>query len=266
MLSYCENYLLYPGAFIRGGEWSPQWLDYEDVWFSSADGTQLHGWYLEHDQPQGSLLYCHSNGDHVANLAGYLERLRRDHRVTVFAFDYRGYGQSGGRPHEQGVLADGHAAQRWLAERAEIPVDEVLLMGRSLGGAVAVDLASTNGAKGLIIERTFTSVPDVAARLYWWAPVRILMRNRFRSIDKLPAYEGPLLQSHGTEDELIPVDIAQQLFATCPSQTKTWIAMKGVRHTSPNTFDYEVALRDFIAEHGTPTGLSEDLVATRSYR
>ncbi|MAR10654.1 MAG: alpha/beta hydrolase [Blastopirellula sp.] len=253
MLSYCENYLLYPGALSRGGDWNPRWLDYEDVWFSSADGTRLHGWCLEHDQPQGYLLYCHGNGDHVAHLAEYLEHLRREYRVTVFAFDYRGYGQSDGSPHEQGVLADGHAAQQWLAQHAEIPADQILLMGRSLGGGVAVDLASTNGAKGLILERTFTSLPDVAARLYWWAPVRLLMRNRFSSIDKISSYRGPLLQSHGTADELIPFDIGQQLFAACPSQKKSWIAMPGVGHNSPNTPDYESALRDFITKHGSLT-------------
>ena len=255
MISFCENYLIYPGWLFRDGDWNPSWLSYEDVWFTSQDGTRLHGWYLEHPNAQGYLLYCHGNGEHVANLAQHLDDLRREHQLTVFAFDYRGYGQSAGSPHEQGVLADGRAAHRWFAKRAGIPPQNVLLMGRSLGGAVAVELASSDGAQGLILERTFTSLPDAAARLYWWAPVKLIMRNKFRSIDRIQSYHGPLLQSHGTADELIPLDLGEQLFAACPSQEKTFISMVGVNHNGQNSPDYEHALGQFFnASRLSPAG------------
>src|SRR5205085_4755871 len=102
-------------------------------------------------------------------LGPYLKLLRDRHQVTVFAFDYRGYGKSEGSPLEAGILADADAAQHWLAERLGLTPADIVVMGRSLGGGVAVDLAARNGARGLILQNTPTSIPDAAANLYWFA-------------------------------------------------------------------------------------------------
>src|SRR6185295_1608555 len=124
-LAYCaallvllliENKLLYPAPKFPEGDWTAPYLPHEDIKFASADGTKLHGWLVEHPNPRGVLLYCHGNGDCVGYLGRYLEELRDRQRLTVFAFDYRGYGRSEGSPSEAGIIADGDAAQHWLAK------------------------------------------------------------------------------------------------------------------------------------------------------
>jgi hypothetical protein len=166
--------------------------------------------------------------------------------IAVFAFDYRGYGRSEGTPNEQGVLADGRAAHAWLARRAGIPQNKVVLMGRSIGGAVAVDAAATNGARALILESTFTSVPDVAAKFYWWLPVRWCIRSRFDSLAKIANYHGPLLQSHGTSDQIISCELGRRLYDACPSTSKQFFAIERGDHNEAPPKEYYRVLRSFL--------------------
>ena len=111
LLLLLENYLLYPAPKFPAGDWQAPYLRHEEVSFAAADGTQLVGWLAEHPSPQAVLMYCHGNGDCLGYLGPHLFELRQRHRLTVFAFDYRGYGKSAGSPSEAGILADGHAAQ-----------------------------------------------------------------------------------------------------------------------------------------------------------
>ena len=180
------------------------------------------------------------------HLGEYLDGLREEYGVSILAFDYRGYGKSGGKPNESGILADSRASQRWLAQRAGISTNQVVLWGRSIGGAVSVQLAVDLGARGVILERTFTSLPDVAARHYPFLPVRTLMRNRYDSLSRITKYRGPLLQSHGTADEIVPFALGEKLFAAAGSTQKRFLAMPGVTHNGPNTKDYYTELRRFL--------------------
>ena len=216
--------------------------------FASADGTKLHGWLFEHSSPRAVIVYAHGNGDCVAYLGPYLSALRDKLRVTIFAFDYRGYGRSEGSPLEAGILADGDAAQRWLAERTGKRLDEIVLMGRSLGGGVSVHLAVENGARGLILQNTFTSMPDAAARLYPWAPVRLLMKNRYDSLSIIGRYGGPILASHGTADELVPNELGRKLFDAAPGTRKEFFAIEGADHNSPEPREYYLALDRWLGE------------------
>lgn len=252
LMIFLENYLVYPGVRRRGDDWDRQDLVYQAVHFTSADGTRLHGWYLEHDEPRAHVLVCYGNGDNVAALADYLGGLRDRFQVSVLAFDYRGYGRSAGRPQESGVLADGHAAQQFLARRAACDLADIVLLGRSLGGAVAVDLAARNGARALILERTFTSIPDVAHAQFPWLPVRWLLKTRFDSLAKIGDYAGPLLQCHGTIDQVVPFELGRQLFDASPAAPKQFISMPGVGHSDPPTMSYHRALEAFFDRIGDP--------------
>ena len=248
MMMLLEHKLIFPAPRYPAGDWEPAGLQFEDVYFTAEDGTALHGWYLEHPAPQAHVLYNHGNGEHVAYLAPVLEQLRNDLSVSIFAYDYRGYGRSEGSPSEEGVLADGLAAHVWLAERAGIPSSQVVLMGRSLGGAVAVDLATTNGARALVLESTFPSMPEVAAQIYWWAPVRLLMRTRLNSAQKIKDYSGPLLQSHGIDDEIIPIALGKKLYDASPSTNKQFIAMPRIGHNDWPSPEYFAELVRFMDE------------------
>ena len=247
MLMLLENHLIYPAPKYPQGNWQPPGLHYEDVYFESTDGTRLHGWYVDHPAPVAYVLFCHGNAEHVAYRANYLRDYNKYYRVAVFAFDYRGYGRSAGRPHERGILADAQAAQQWLARRAGVRPADIVLHGVSLGSGVAVHLAARNGARGLILESAFTSLPDVAAHLYRWAPVRLLMRSEMNSAAKIAAYTGPLLQAHGSADELIPVELGRRLYNAAPGKDKRFIEMPGNRHNSDYSAEYLQAIGAFLA-------------------
>ncbi len=249
LLLLLENTLIYPAPKYPLGDWEADYFDHEDVCFTSADGTKLHGWLVEHPEPRAVVLYAHGNGENVAYLGPYLKQLSEELRLTIFAFDYRGYGRSEGSPSEQGILEDAAAAHTWLAQRTSLPANQIVLMGRSLGGGVAIDLAAKNGARGLIVQNTFTSLPDAAAWHYPWAPVRWLMRNRYDSLSKIVRYEGPLLASHGTADEVVPFALGQKLFAAAPGRKK-FFTIEGRGHNDPEPREYYRVLHRWLDSLG----------------
>ncbi len=247
MLLWMETQLIYPAPKYPVGDWNTASdFSWEDVHFKSADGTPLHGWYRGAiAEPQSVVLYCHGNGENVSYLGEYLARLSDRYQVNLFVFDYRGYGRSHGSPHEAGILADGDAAQKWLAARAKVRPQDVVLMGRSLGGAVAIDLAARNGARGLIIQNTFTSLPDAAAFHYPWVPVRWLMRNRYNSLERIASYSGPLLQSHGDRDYVVPFAMGKQLHAAAIGPKHFYVS-KGLGHNDGDPKEYREVLGEFL--------------------
>ncbi|QDT01196.1 alpha/beta hydrolase [Adhaeretor mobilis] len=246
MLSVFERWLVFPAPHANNADLQPAGLVFEDVFFSAEDGTKLNGWYVPHDSPRAVVLYCHGNGEDVPRLANRLKVLHDRIGVAVFAWDYRGYGRSEGTPHEENVVADARAAQLWLAERAGIAPEEVLLMGRSLGGAATIAVASEYPVRGLVLDRTFATLTDAAAVHFPWLPVRWMMRNRFDSVERIAKYQGPLLQTHGTEDEVIPFDHAEELFAASASEQKRFMRVEGANHNGPLPEECYAALDEFL--------------------
>jgi len=206
-----ESLIFFPSRYPEG-DWQPWGLTFEDAWFQTADGTKLHGWFVPHDSPKAVILFCHGNAGNVTHRADILEKLHNDVGASVLIFDYRGYGRSEGKPNEAGILADARAARAWLAKREKIAESDIVMMGESLGGAVAVDLAAKDGAKGLVLISTFTNLPDVAAYHYPIFPVRLLMRTRLDAVGQIANYKGPLLQMHGEDDTIVPIRIGRRLF------------------------------------------------------
>ena len=250
-----ESLVFFPARYDEG-EWQPAGLAFEDAWFQSADGTRLHGWYVAHEQPRAVVLFCHGNAGNVSHRAATLEILHDTVGVSVLAFDYRGYGRSEGKPSEAGILADARAARQWLARRAGVDPGQIVVMGRSLGGAVAVDLAARptaaepvpqdwKGARALVVESSFSSIPDVAAYHYPWLPVRWLMRTRLDSAAKIGAYHGPLLQSHGTADTIVPYRFGRRLFEAA-NEPKQWLTFPDLDHNDPQPPEYYDALGEFL--------------------
>ena len=243
-----ENSLIFLPLRYPDGEWDAIPPGIEDVEFRASDGTRLHGWYAAHPDPLAVVLYAHGNAGNVTHRAADVLTVRDGLGCSVFVFDYRGYGKSEGEPDEDGVLLDGRAARARLAELAGVAPEQIVLFGRSLGTAVAVDLAADGGARGLVLYSGFSSLPDVAARHYPWLPVRWLMRTRFDSRERIADYHGPLLQGHSESDEVIPIDSGKRLFAAAPTEQKRWYDLNNAGHNDPIPNGFYRAFREFLTD------------------
>jgi uncharacterized protein len=247
VMMFAENSLIFHPSRYPDGNWNPQGLAFEDAWFNASDGTRLHGWYVSCDQPRAVILFAHGNGGNITDRVDILRALHDRMHSAVMIFDYRGYGRSEGSPNERGILADARAARKWLAARSGIAETQIVMMGESLGGGVAVDLAAADGARGLILENTFSSLPDVAATHFPWLPVHLLMRARLNSAAKIPNYHGPLLQVHGDRDQIIPFAIGKKLFDAA-NEPKQFVVIPGGDHNDPRTPAFLNALEAFIGK------------------
>ena len=197
------------------------------------------------ENPRAVILFCHGNAGNLSHRAGLMQLLHDQIGATAMIFDYRGFGRSEGKPSESGILADARAARAWLAEREGIAEENIVLMGRSLGGAVAVDLAARDGARALVLESTFTSMPDVAKTMFPLLPVDLLMQTKLDSADKIFFYHGPLLHSHGTADRLIPYKVGCRLFDAA-NQPKQFVPIPGGDHNDPQNEEYYQVLAMFL--------------------
>jgi uncharacterized protein len=197
-------------------------LKYEAVAFESADGIRLTGWHVPAKEPPDAVeranapftvLICHGNGGNLMHLLDSLE-LFHSLSLSCWAFDYRGYGASGGRPTEAGTYLDAQAAYDWLTGAKGIPPEQVILFGRSLGGSIAAHLAGRVQAAGLVMESAFTSFPDIAAGFYPFLPVRFFARFLFRydTLAYVRKVRCPVMVIHSRDDELVPFASAARLF------------------------------------------------------
>jgi fermentation-respiration switch protein FrsA (DUF1100 family) len=239
-----DELLLFFPARYPSGNWAPSDLRFEDVWFSAPDKTRLHGWFCPCDNPRATVLIAHGNAGHVASRASWLKHLQSNVRVSSFMFDYRGYGRSEGVPTVEGVLQDARAARAKLCELARVRDSEMLLMGESLGGAVAVQLAAESAPRGLVLQSTFSSLTDVAdvhfPRLSWLVPP-----GKLDSVSQIARYCGPLLQSHGAADRTIPLTCGEKLFRAA-HEPKTFVTIPGAGHDNWLTPEYLTRLDEFL--------------------
>jgi fermentation-respiration switch protein FrsA (DUF1100 family) len=189
----------------------------------------------------------------VAGCKWTLRLLQEKLGVSVLGFDYRGFGRSEGTPGEAGILADARAARRWLAGRAGVAESDIVLVGRSLGGAVAVDLAARDGARGLVLENTFTSIREVAAGKTWPLPSHWLLTTRLDSLARIGAYRGPLLQTHGDSDRVIPYQLGVRLFEAA-NHPKRFVRVPGGDHNDAPSVEYYRAMDELLASLPPPGG------------
>ncbi len=219
-----KSNLYYP---VRQLESSPSdiSLPYEDVFFAAADNTKLHGWFVPAVDPQGTVIFVHGNG---GNISHRLDKIRvfNDLKVNLFIFDYRGYGKSEGVPDEQGLYMDIQAAYDYIRHRE--PTGKVIIYGESLGGAIAIDLASKADIDGLILEGTFTSVAGMAKIIYPWLPA-VLLKAKFDSISKIPYVKAPKLQFHGEFDDIVPLSMGRRLFEAA-KEPKKFVFLEGMHN------------------------------------
>jgi hypothetical protein len=224
-------------------------LPYEEISFEAADGVKLSGWFVPARPARGVVLFFHGNAGNISHRLWSLEMFHRLGQ-SVFIIDYRGYGQSEGRPNEQGTYLDAEAAWRYLVEKRQIDPAEIIVFGESLGGAVAAWLAQTHSPRALILVSTFTSVPDIGAQVYPFLPVRWLARINYNTLVRLPEINCPVLIVHAPADEVVPYHHGQQLFEAA-KQPKAFLKIDGNHNEGiiMSAAQYEAGLADFIAKY-----------------
>jgi len=221
-------------------------LAYEDVFLSAEDGVKLHGWYIPRQGSNRVLLFMHGNAGNISHRG---ESITVFHRLglNVLIIDYRGYGQSQGSPSEQGLYQDAAAAWHYLVNTRGFDGEDIILFGRSLGGAVAARLASTVQAGAVILESTFSSARDVAGSLFPILSRLVLLRYSFDTAGYLKGVASPLLVLHSPADDIIPFYLGEKVFQA-GGEPKVFVKMQGDHNggflqSQPR---YEQELRRFI--------------------
>jgi len=221
-------------------------LVYQEVWVTAADGPRLHGWYLP--APYGStlLLFCHGNAGNISHCLDNIARLLRE-GISVYIFDYRGYGLSEGSPSEKGLYRDAEAAHAWAEAKARAEGWRLVVFGRSLGGVAAVHLAARGGCAGAILESTFTNLGAIA-RIHY--PLPLLpgwLARRFDSLGRIGGLCCPVLLVHGECDDIVPYALCRELYAAAP-EPKDFLTIPGAGHNDTYLVGgqaYFTRLRDF---------------------
>jgi fermentation-respiration switch protein FrsA (DUF1100 family) len=251
-----ENWLLFHP--LRASQYwlPPPNARVQDVVPRTDDGTCIHAWWCPTTnwQPeQGALLYCHGNAGNLSCRADAVALWQRALGLSVLIFDYPGYGRSDGSPTEAGCYASADAAYDWLVRTMKVPPQRVLIYGGSLGGGVAVHLASRQPHRALILVKTFTSIPDMAQCVYPWLPVRWLVRNRFDNLEKIGRCTAPIFIAHGTADRLVPFEQGKRLFEAA-SEPKHFLALPGLDHNDRLSPEFFSALGAFLDEASPAAG------------
>ena len=230
-------------------------LPFEDVTLATADGETLHGWWVPSGNPHAPvMLFFHGNGGNVSHRLDKLA-VFRDIGADTLIIDYRGYGKSSGSPSEQGIYRDARAAYQWLTVTRGVDPNRIVVYGESLGSAVAVHLASEAPLGGVVVESGFTSVTDVAKKMFPFLPVRWILKHKFDSIEKVHRIDAPLLILHSRDDELFEMSHPERLLAAA-QPPKRLVEMQGGHNDAflVSAQTYRKALATFLAEiHPAPT-------------
>jgi hypothetical protein len=222
-------------------------LAYEEVTLTADDGVQLAAWYVPAGgESRGTILYCHGN---AGNISTRLPTMHLCHRLglDILAFDYRGYGRSEGRPSEEGTYRDARAAWEYLVHDRGVEPRRIVVVGRSLGGAIASRLACDREVAGVSLECAFTAVPDVAAEKFWFLPARWLTRIQYPTIEHVRRLDCPVMICHSPEDRLIPFHHGEQLYAAA-GEPKDFVRLTGPHNAAVHEAGatYTEALGQFV--------------------
>jgi pimeloyl-ACP methyl ester carboxylesterase len=246
-----SKYIYYPNYPCRKIETTPAMigLEYEDISFKTANNINLNGWFIPARDARGTVLFCHGN---AGNISHRLESIQLFYqlKLNTFIFDYRGYGKSEGNPTEKGTYCDVYAAWEYLVQKKGVKPSEIIVFGFSLGGSIAAWLAHRHTPKILIIESTFSSIPDLAADIYPLLPVRLLARFKYNTAEYIKKVNCPILIIHNRDDEIVPFSHGRRLFEIA-KEPKEFSEIMGTHNEglTRSTGRYKDNLNSFISRY-----------------
>ena len=243
VLFFAQRALLFP--IPTAARTTPQAAGFpqaEEHVLTTADGEKVILWHVPAKPGRPVVLFFHGNGDYLAGFFGRFRNLIAD-GTGIVALSYRGYAGSSGQPSENGLLQDAAAAYAFTTARYS--ADSIAAWGFSLGTGVAVALAADRPVGRIILEAPYTSIADVAAPAFWFAPVRLLMRDQFRSSERIARVRAPLLMMHGARDPTIPVVLGERLFAQA-NEPKQFVRFPEGGHNDLDEFGAVETARQFV--------------------
>jgi fermentation-respiration switch protein FrsA (DUF1100 family) len=246
---FFQSYLIYfPDKHISYNPKVTLNLEYKDIYFKTSDSIVLNGWFIPAKEEQGVILFCHGN---AGNISHRLESINIFNRFNlgVFIFDYRGYGKSEGKPSEKGTYLDAKAAWNYLCDMRQIKPEKIIIFGRSLGAAVAAWLAKEKLPAAVILESSFTSIPELGAKLYPFLPVRLISRFHYNTGKYVQEIYCKKLIIHSKDDEIIPCSLGEKNYLQA-AQPKQFLAIHGSHNEGfmQSIQVYQEGLKQFINE------------------
>lgn len=229
-------------------------LAYESVEIETEDGERLAAWWVPATGARGAVLLFHGNAGNISHRIDYPAMFNRLGYSTLLV-DYRGYGQSTGSPSEEGTYRDALASWRYLTGTRGVRPEDIVIVGESLGGAVASWLAARHAPRALILASSFTSVNDLGAEIYWFVPVRLISRFGYDTLANLGKIRAPVLIAHSRDDDVVPFAHGQKLFAAA-NEPKEFLEMRG-SHNDGFIFSREEWVRavgSFLERHARRGG------------
>ncbi|WP_232300493.1 alpha/beta hydrolase [Desulfonatronovibrio magnus] len=223
-------------------------LSYQEVYLDSQ-GKEIHGWFIPAENERGVILFCHGNAGNISHRLQTIS-IFNSLNMSTFIFDYQGYGKSSGRPGEKATYQDALAAWTYLTETRNIQENRIFIFGRSLGGAVAAELGARKSPAGIVLESTFTSVPDLGSELFRFLPVRLLSRFKYNTLEKVESFSAPVKIIHSQDDEIIPFHHGRTLYKASP-EPRYFTEISGGHNTGfmESIEEYTMALDEFFERY-----------------
>jgi len=248
MYSNQENYLFFPSKKYVS---PPDSLGIEELWLKTIDGEKLHAWWLENNENNKTVIFFHGNAGNISGRVLQVEVFKKL-KLNALLVDYRGYGKSSGQiKKEKDVYLDGLAVWNYVIKDKGKQAKDIIIWGRSLGGAVAIDLAREKEVFAVIAESTFYSVVDMARKHYWFLPTNLIAKYKFLSGDKIKNIKAPIMIVHSQGDEIVPFEQGKKLFSTA-SKPKVFLEITGGHNTGIiESYDQYISeLGKFLAGRG----------------
>lgn len=224
-------------------------LKYEDLYFRTSDGVGLNGWWIPAKNPRATLLFCHGNAGNIGDRVEYIG-LFNEMNLDVFIFDYRGFGRSARWPNESGTYLDALAAYNYVRSNKGVPEAKIILFGKSIGGNIAIDLATKANAALLISDSAFTSTVAMGRQIYPFLPVSLIVTQRYDALSKIEKIDLPKLIIHSKDDEIVPFHHGEAL-CQAAREPKEFFVMEGTHNEAIFTFrgKYREGIEDFLGRY-----------------